>query len=385
MLDLSNTKNTYTKDSPCLTTLKEKTLLTGPMSIKPIYHIALCTKNTALDFEPGDSLAIFPHNDPKLVERLLETLQIDKEEAIIDPRSNTPMSALTYFKTKVNLTKTTPSLIKYLISHQGNTSPLFPLLDPEQKKELQLFADTHDLNDLLTLIPRGSLSLTEISPYFLPLLPRFYSISSSRKMHEEEIHLLVALASYNYKEETRFGVASHFLCNLAIPDSTPISLYVQPSKHFTLPKDPSANIIMIGPGTGVAPYRAFLQERRAMGANGRNWLFFGGRNRTNDFLYEDFWIELEKEGTLRLSTAFSRDQEEKHYVQHLLLAHSQEIFQLLEEGAYFYVCGDATQMAKDVEATILSIIEKEGGLSKEAAKAYHKSLKANKRYLTDVY
>ena len=385
MLDLSISKNIYTKDNPCLATLKEKTLLTGALSIKPTYHIALDIKNTDLDFRPGDSLAIFPHNDPQLVKKILQTLRLEDEETVIDPRSGIEMSAASYFTTKVNLSKTNLSLIKHLIAQQGNDCPLLPLLDPEEKKQLQLFADTHDVNDTLSMFNKGSLSLAEITPYFFPLLPRFYSISSSRKTHAEEIHLLVALASYNYKEEMRFGVASHFLCNLAILDQTPISLYIQPSKHFTLPEDPNANIIMVGPGTGVAPYRAFLQERVASEAKGKNWLFFGGRNRANDFLYEDLWIQLEKEGKLRLSTAFSRDQEEKHYVQHLLLAHSQEIFNLLQEGAYFYVCGDATNMAKDVETAVISIIEKEGNFSKEEAKAYYKSLKANKRYLTDVY
>jgi sulfite reductase (NADPH) flavoprotein alpha-component len=162
-------------------------------------------------------------------------------------------------------------------------------------------------------------------------------------------------------------------------------MYIQPSKHFVLPKDPSANIIMVGPGTGVAPYRAFLQERIATGAQGKNWLFFGGRHRSADFLYKDLWTDLENQGNLRLTTAFSRDQSHKEYVQHKLLEHGQEIFQLLEEGAYFYVCGDATNMAKDVETALLTLIEQEGGLSQEEAKMYYKSLKSSKRYLTDVY
>jgi sulfite reductase (NADPH) flavoprotein alpha-component len=257
-------------------------------------------------------------------------------------------------------------------------------LQPENKTLLQEFLAEKDLIDFFQefVIDPSQFCCYE---FLAPLLPRFYSISSSLRTHPEHVHLLVALSSYQYKEETRYGVASHFLCNLAIPEQTTIPLYVQPSRHFRLPDDPNADLIMIGPGTGVAPYRAFLQERLHQNAPGKNWLFFGGRNRSNDFFYESFWNLLIEQGKLKVSTAFSRDQEEKEYVQHKLLEQAEQVWAWLESGAYFYVCGDASKMAKDVEAALCQLIQTQGNLSPEQSKLYLKSLKTSKRYLTDVY
>jgi sulfite reductase (NADPH) flavoprotein alpha-component len=388
MIDLSLTKPVYNKQSPCLAKVKEKSLLTGPNSLKETYHISLDIKDTGLHFTPGDSLAIFPQNDPKLVLQALSFLGCPPEKNLVDPRSNIEMSALSYFSSKANLAKISSSLLKHLIE-----LPICPekklqlsyLLEPENKPLLTDFIAQNDLIEVLSFLKHPPEFLDPLLAHLSPLLPRFYSISSSLKTHTDEVHLLVALASYTYKEETRYGVASHFLCNLATPGLTEVPLYVQPSKHFKLPENPDSNIIMIGPGTGVAPYRAFLQERIAEEATGKNWLFFGGRYQASDFLYGDLWTKWRQEGKLHLSTSFSRDQEQKEYVQHALLNQSKEIFRWLEGGAYFYVCGDAQNMAKDVEAALISLIQKEGSFSPEETKAYFKALKASKRYLTDVY
>jgi sulfite reductase (NADPH) flavoprotein alpha-component len=180
-------------------------------------------------------------------------------------------------------------------------------------------------------------------------------------------------------------VGSHFLCHQAAIESTPIPIYVQPSNHFTLPEDPATPIIMIGPGTGIAPFRAFLQERIASQAPGLNWLFFGERNQATDFYYADFWLELEKQGRLRLDLAFSRDQKEKIYVQHKLLEQKKSIWNWIEKGAMLYVCGDAEEMAKDVEWALKEIVQEEGKMIEEDARKFLKTMRAEKRYLLDVY
>lgn len=388
MIDLSISKPVYNKTTPCIAKIKEKAILTGQSSTKETYHISLDIEDTHLHFCPGDSLAIFPENDPRFVLQILSHLNYEPEKKLIDPRSMIEMSAYSYFSSKINLSKVNTSLLKHMIElpiDSQKKSHLSYLLQPENKSFLASFIAETDLVEVLSYLDKTSTSIESLLPHLSPLLPRFYSISSSLKTHHDEVHLLVALAAYSYKEETRYGVASHFLCNLATPGHTNIPLYVQPSKHFKLPEDPRANIIMIGPGTGVAPFRSFLQERIAEGATGENWLFYGGRYRSSDFLYGDLWTKWQQEGKLRLTTAFSRDQEQKEYVQHALLANSKEIFKWLEEGAYFYVCGDAQNMAKDVEASLIALIKKEGGFSDEEAKIYFKALKTSKHYLTDVY
>ena len=388
MIDLSISKPIYNKATPCIAKVKEKIILTGPGSAKETYHISLDIENTQLEFRPGDSLAIFPKNDPKFVSQVLSFLGCHPEKNLIDPRSGLEMSAFSYFSSKINLAKVSSSLLRYLTElpiHLEKKIYFSSLFQSENKPSLIDFIAKNDLIEVLSHIKEPLDSISPLLEHLSPLLPRFYSISSSLKTHTNEVHLLVALASYSYKEETRYGVASHFLCNLATPGDTEISLYVQPSKHFKLPDDPEANIIMIGPGTGVAPYRAFLQERIAEEATGQNWLFYGGRYQASDFLYRDLWIKWQQEGKLRLSTSFSRDQQQKEYVQHALLANSKEIFQWIEKGAYFYICGDAQNMAKDVEATLIALIKQEGSFSDEETKAYFKALKTSKRYLTDVY
>ena len=204
-------------------------------------------------------------------------------------------------------------------------------------------------------------------------------------IHPDQVDLTVALTTFTHQGEQRYGVGSHFLCHLAQPLTTPILIYVQSSAHFTLPPDGNAPIIMVGPGTGVAPFRAFLQERIKQGAKGKNWLFFGERNSRFDYLYQEEWEQLQKEKKLILSLAFSRDQEEKVYVQHKMLENAPELWSLLQEGSYFYVCGDAHRMARDVEQTLEQIVRTQGQMSPEAAKAYIKEMRTQKRYLIDVY
>jgi sulfite reductase (NADPH) flavoprotein alpha-component len=204
-------------------------------------------------------------------------------------------------------------------------------------------------------------------------------------LYKDEVHLTVALFSFTHQAEQRYGVGSHFLCHLATPKKTPVPIYVQPAHHFTLPSDSDTPIIMVGPGTGIAPYRAFMQERMIQGASGKNWLFFGERNRKSDYFYEEEFEKLKSDGKLRLDLAFSRDQKEKIYVQHKMYENARDLWAWLQDGAYFYVCGDAHRMAKDVEHSLQNIVQKQGNMSEEAARAYVKALRTQKRYLADVY
>ena len=246
-----------------------------------------------------------------------------------------------------------------------NANPEELIVDPRSQQPMTMRA-------YLT----NKVNLTRL-PAFAPLLPRFYSVASSPNTHPDEIHLLVALLPD--------GVASPFLCHTAELEITPIPIYLQPAHAFFLPHNPETHIIMIGPGTGIAPFRAFMQERLHTQSPGKNWLFFGERNRASDFFYEDFWTALAAEDRLRLDLAFSRDQEEKCYVQHQMYRQSKELWDWIQEGAHIYVCGDKEKMAKDVDATLQKIAVEQGNLSPEDARLYVRGLRTQKRYLLDVY
>ena len=366
----------YSRIHPCKARIQERFLLTGPASTKKTYHISLSTKESHFSFKVGDSIGVAIQNDPEEIDAILAALSINKEEELFDPKTNTSLTIQNYLLSHANIAKVNGAFLKQLMEQEQE------LFLPENKERLSTILHTHSLLDLLLLHPPHRLpDLTKL----MPLLPRFYSIANSPLVFPEEIHLTVAYLSYVSNGKLRKGAASHFLCNLAKTHITPIPIYLQPSHNFSLPLDPNASIILIGPGTGIAPFRAFLQERVATQAMGRNWLFFGERNRASDFYYEEFWIRLQKEGRLRLDLAFSRDTEQKVYVQHKLYEQRKSIWSWLEEGAYLYLCGDAAEMAKDVECMLHRIVKKEGSLNEEDARLYLKKLKTEKRYLTDVY
>lgn len=363
---------------PATVVIKERYALTHPSSTKQVYHVSLDLQNAPLPFKVGDSIGIFPQNDPQEIKQLLTALQCQGDENIMDPRSNEPMSFAHFLTHKANLSRLTSGMISLVFQQSA-------LLLPENKADLMQYLATHEILDFLTEHPGYTSTPQELCSHFSPLLPRFYSVASSPYTQNNEVHLTVALTMYSHRERTRYGVASHFLCHLAQENQTPIPVYVQPAAHFTLPADDNAPIIMIGPGTGVAPFRGFMQERMHRSAKGKNWLFFGDRHSKSDYFYREFWEELSSQNLLRLNAAFSRDQEHKVYVQHMMQAHASELFTWLEEGAYFYVCGDAQRMAKDVDAMLHAIVQEHGGMTAENAKAYVKSLRTTKRYLADVY
>jgi sulfite reductase (NADPH) flavoprotein alpha-component len=362
---LESALSIHTKTNPYHARLLERTRLNKAGSSKATYHLSLEIKREVLPFVVGDSVGILPDNDPNIVDEIIERLgsQANRE----------------FLLRKANICKCTSSLLKLLADRGANLTSLL-----EDKAKLTEFLQTHHLIDILNAFPEARPCAQELSEKLLPLMPRFYSIASSPHMFPDEIHLTVAALTYPTIHGPRQGVGSHFLCHYA-NESTPIPLYVQPSNGFTLPQDPNASIILIGPGTGIAPFRAFLQERNTLQHTGRSWLFFGERNQATDFYYADYLLELQKQGRLRLDLAFSRDSAEKTYVQHLLWERRAAVWDWIQNGAYLYVCGDATKMAKDVESTLLRIISDQGGMIEEDSRAWLKGLRKERRYLQDVY
>jgi sulfite reductase (NADPH) flavoprotein alpha-component len=355
----------YSRQNPCHSFIKERFLLTGPASSKKTYHISLEIPRENFQFKVGDTVGIFPENHPEEVDQILAILKVSKNQIFEHPKYKKPLPIQELLLKKLNITKLTSSLLKSFIQ-------------TESQETLSSFS----LLDILKRYPANNLSFLS---FLSPLLPRFYSIANSPLVSPGEIHLTLALPSYIAHGETRFGVASQFLCQVAETRKTPISIYLQPAEHFTLPKDPKTPIILIGPGTGIAPFRAFLQERALHPEAGPSWLFFGERNRSSDFYYEDFFSSLANENKLKLDLAFSQDTPHKVYVQHKLYEHKALFWQWLQQGASLYICGRADTMAKDVEATLLKIIQEEALLSPDAARLHLRSLRADKRYLLDVY
>lgn len=339
----------YSRTNPYIARIKDRFLLTGPTSTKKTYHISLDIEGSNLPFQVGDSIGVLPTNDPDLIDQILHKLNATGQEEIFDHRSKTTLPFRDFLLHKANINKIPKTT-----------------------------------QNLLEFVEHNKLSPAELCKPLLPLLPRFYSIASSPKVFPDEIHLTVAHLRYLSNGQTYFGVGSHFLCERAEVEATPVPIYVQPSNHFTLP-NPEASIILIGPGTGIAPFRAFLQERLATQAPGLNWIFFGERNRASDFYYSDFFTELEKQGRIRLDLAFSRDQAEKVYVQHKMLQNKKSFWDWIQQGCYIYVCGDAEEMAKDVDAALQRIAHEEGHMSEEDARKFIKALRMEKRYLLDVY
>ena len=356
-------QTTYSRTAPFLAQIKDRTLLSKKGATKEVYHLSLSIKDSGLEFTPGDSIGILPQNCPTQTDHFLKALNLTGDETFTCPRTKQDLSARAFFHTGVNLSRLTLKMARLLSpEHAGNLADIEPL-------EL--------LHKIKTPPP-----LADLAPLFAPLLPRFYSIASAPTAFPDEIHLTVAVPSFIIDGQKRYGTASSFLCHHATPD-TLIPLYVQPAAHFALPQDPATNIIMIGPGTGIAPFRAFLQEREAQDATGKHWIFFGERNRQTDFYYEEEWQRHIQENRLRLDLAFSRDQDHKIYVQDRLLENAKELWHWIDEGATLYVCGDAKRMAKSVDATLLHIIQTQGHQSDPTA--FLRNLRKQKRYLTDVY
>ncbi len=367
----------HDKRNPFPATVIENLALTGPDSSKETRHIELSLEGSGLTFAPGDALGVVPRNDPTLVEALLSTLGLSGGETVtLKDRTITLGTAL---GEALEITAATPRFLDQWTK----------LSDAAALKELQGDARTAFLRenhviDIIRRFPVAGVDAASFAAGLRPLQPRLYSIASSLSALPGEAHLTVSTVRYDLNGEQRFGVASGQFSRLAPPD-TVLPVYVQENPRFRLPAD-DAPIIMIGAGTGIAPYRAFLQERESRGATGRSWLFLGERNFDSDFLYQTEWQDFLKEGALsRMNVAFSRDGAQKTYVQHRLMEHARDVYGWLEEGAHLYVCGDGARLAPDVHAVLLAIVRQEGGLGKAAAADYVGALQQGRRYQIDVY
>lgn len=366
----------YNKSNPFPAKLLERKLLNREGSTKETYHLKLDLSGSQIMYEPGDALGIFPENPSSVVDSILHALKKTGKEEVVDPRTNATVTLKHFLCAKSNLIRITLPMLKQF--------PDLQLLT-ESKEARKEFVENHDLEDLLTQQPNPSISLQELISYISPMLPRFYSIASSQRETPDSVDLLVVTFQCKQGGKVRWGLGSRFLCGQAQVGETMIPTYHHPNATFKVPEDKNTPMIMIGPGTGVAPYRAFLQERLLQKASAKNWLFFGERMRAYDFYYEDFFTELEEAGFLRLDCAFSRDQEEKIYVQHLIEQQAADIWDWIQDGAHIYICGDARHMAKDVTATLHDLVAEKGKLSDQQAKDFIRTMRQEKRLLLDVY
>ena len=382
-LELSRKNMTeYNKQNPFRATIKGRTLLNLPESTKKNYHLVIDLEGSEIEYKVGDAVGIFPNNIEEEVSEIISLIQESAEDMMQDPRGDSSFSVKTFLTTKANLIRITTPLLQ-LIACQDKKSSLEKILSDKEAK--LNFIGSHDLLELLKMHTTRKLSIHDFAHTLAPMLPRLYSIASSPLTYPTAVELLISTFTHKRGSKIRSGLGSHYLCSVARVNKTPISLYLHPTKTFTLPEDANLPIIMIGPGTGIAPYRGFLQERMERKSKGKNWLFFGERNRKSDFYYEEYLTQLAKDGHLKLSLAFSRDQESKIYVQHLMKKHAKEFWVWMQEGAYIYVCGDAKRMAKDVNLALHGIAETEGNLSADEAKKLIKELRRANRYLMDVY
>ena len=367
------------KNHPFLSRLQENRRLNGSGAEKDTRFISLSFTNSNLRYEAGDALGVWPTNCPNLVDEVLACAGLTDDAMVaVDKAGNLPLRQA--LQENFELTRVSRETLEF-IAERGGSSELKALLGNGRKNDLKQFLWGKQLADVLIEFPVRT-SAQEFVRALKHIQPRLYSIASSPTVHPAEVHLTVSAISFGARH--RKGVCSGFLAGRAHACDVPI--FVQPTSHFYLPKNTDAPIIMIGPGTGIAPFRAFLQERRAQGARGRNWLFFGERHRATDFYYETELTAMHNDKFLtELSLAFSRDQTEKIYVQQRIVEQGATLWAWLQEGAFLYVCGDASSMAKDVEAAIISVIERHGGLTHDTAQDYLKSLAKEKRYLRDVY
>ncbi len=373
----------HTRENPYFATLVDKYSLTQDVSSKQTLHLALSLGDSNLGYEPGDAMGVVAENNPALVDEMLRLLSFSGQEQVELARVGT-LDLRHALLHHLLVTKLSRKLIG-TYAGKGNCSLLQGLLVAEQQKHLDAYTYGRDFIDLLLEYPGVIKEPAELAAMLPRLTPRLYSVSSSPLVHTGEVHTTLAVVRYRSVERERGGVCSTFMADrVSVGEQMPI--YIQANKKFRLPQDSSSPIIMIGPGTGIAPFRSFLYHRRILGHTGRNWLFFGDRSAATDFLYRDEWQTMLADGHLtRLDTAFSRDQAHKIYVQDRMVENGALFWSWLQDGATLYVCGDANRMAKDVDQALHRIVEQHGSLDAEGAKAFIHSLKEQHRYHRDVY
>jgi len=373
-------KSIWNRKNPYPAKVSINKLLSGPSSGKEIRHYEIDLADSGLTYETGDALNVMPVNDGVLVKKLTERLSVDCD-IVLEGQEKSIADLLTY---QYEISTPSRNLIA-AVEAQAKHEKFSHVLKNGDKEALADFLWGKDTLDLLNLNSEITFTADEFLGLLKPLQHRAYSISSSPSKHIGSVHLTVASVRWREEGRDHLGVCSTFLADRVTANGT-AGVFVSPNKAFRIPANDDAPMIMVGPGTGVAPFRAFLEERQMRGAKGKNWLFFGDQTRDSDFIYEQQLLEMQAVGVLsRLDLAFSRDQKEKIYVQNKMHECSVELYQWLEKGAYFYVCGDATRMAKDVDQALRDIVSTQANLSADQATDYVNNLKREKRYLRDVY
>ena len=369
----------YTKEAPLTATLSVNQKITGRHSQKDVRHIEIDLGDAGLRYQPGDALGVWYQNDPALVQELLELLWLKGDETVtVDGKTLTLSEALQWH---FELTVNTAAIVEnYATLTRSET--LLPLVG--DKAKLQHYAASTPIVDMVRFAP-AQLEAGQLIGLLRPLTPRLYSIASSQAEVENEVHITVGVVRFEIEGRARAGGASGYLAD-RLEEEGEVRVFIEHNDNFRLPAAPETPVIMIGPGTGIAPFRAFMQQREADGATGKNWLFFGNPHFTEDFLYQVEWQRYVKEGLLnRIDLAWSRDQDHKIYVQDKIREQGAELWRWIQEGAHIYVCGDANRMAKDVEQALLEVIAAYGEMDAEAADEYLSELRVERRYQRDVY
>lgn len=379
-----STESEYSRSNPFQAEVLENLNLNGRGSERETRHIEISLEGSNLQYEPGDSLGIYPENHPLLVDELITAMGWNADEEVVINKNGEVRKLRDALLRHYEITVLTKPLIEQVAKLTGNEG-LKGLLEPGHEQELRNYIQERDLLDLVQDYGLREVPARDLVGVLRKIPARLYSIASSPKAYPDEVHITVRTVRYEAHGRNRYGVCSVQLAErLEAGDSLPV--YIQHNPNFKLPANPDTPIIMIGPGTGVAPFRAFLGEREEIGASGKSWLFYGDQHFATDFLYQIEWQRWLKEGVLtRMDVAFSRDTEQKVYVQHRMLENSKELYQWLQEGACVYVCGDEKKMAHDVHAALGTILEQEGGLSPEETSEYLTLMQQQKRYQRDVY
>ncbi|WP_039029944.1 NADPH-dependent assimilatory sulfite reductase flavoprotein subunit [Leclercia adecarboxylata] len=369
----------YTKEAPLTASLSVNQKITGRDSEKDVRHIEIDLGDSGLRYQPGDALGVWYQNDPALVKELVELLWLKGDEQVTLDGKTLPLSEALQWH--FELTVNTANIVENYATLTRSES-LLPLVG--DKAKLQHYAATTPIVDMVRFSP-AQLDAEALTSLLRPLTPRLYSIASAQAEVESEVHVTVGVVRYDIEGRARAGGASSFLAD-RLEEEGEVRVFIEHNDNFRLPANPETPVIMIGPGTGIAPFRAFMQQRAADEAPGKNWLFFGNPHFTEDFLYQVEWQRYVKEGVLsRIDLAWSRDQKEKIYVQDKLREQGAELWRWINDGAHIYVCGDANRMAKDVEQALLEVIAEFGGMDTESADEYLSELRVERRYQRDVY
>jgi sulfite reductase (NADPH) flavoprotein alpha-component len=377
-------QTTFSRTNPFPAKVLKNINLNGAGSSKETRHIELSLEGSGLSYVPGDALGVVPSNDPDLVAALLEEMHWDEETAVIINKQGETLPLKEALTSYFEITLLTKKILQQAAAFTENEE-LQKLVLVENAVQLKEYCYGRDLLDMFREFGPWKATAQEIVSLLRKMTPRLYSISSSIAANPNEVHLTIGAVRYTSHGRERKGVCS-VLCAERVHDGDTLPVFVQANKHFHLPESEDKDIIMVGPGTGIAPFRSFIQERAVNKVTGRSWLFFGDQHAASDFLYQNELEQYQQHGILtKLDAAFSRDTAQKVYVQHKMLEHGKELFEWLEKGAYFYVCGDKERMAKDVNDALITVIEKEGAMTRETAEAYLKEMQKQGRYQRDVY